>query len=128
MRRIKNIVVVEDDVWLLDILKIVLSRQGFEVRAVSNGHEAIQMLEEKPAELVITDIFMEEMNGMDVVRIVKKQFPKTKIIAMSGGSPVVMMDSLSVAKKLGADRVLQKPADIPSLLNVVEELDAEISN
>ena len=79
-----------------------------------------------PVDLVITDIYMDVMDGIETVTAVKKQFPHIKIIAMSGGSRLVNMDSLPLAKMLGADRTLAKPADISELLELIAELDKEM--
>lgn len=78
-------------------------------------------------DLVITDIFMDEMDGIETVSALKKNFPQTKILAMSGGSNIIKMDCLPVAKILGADRTLPKPAAVPELLKLIAELDLEVA-
>ena len=94
--------------------------------SVSNGKLGLRWLETQPVDLVITDIYMDVMDGIETVTAVKKQFPHIKIIAMSGGSRLVNMDSLPLAKMLGADRTLAKPADISELLELIAELDKEM--
>jgi CheY-like chemotaxis protein len=85
----------------------------------------LQALASESVDLVITDIFMAVMDGMETVAEVKKLYPQLKIIAMSGGSQFVVMDALPVAKVLGADRTLAKPMQFEALLALIAELDAE---
>ena len=117
---------IDDDPAVAGAWQTVLQRRGFQVHAVSNGKLGLRWLETQPVDLVITDIYMDVMDGIETVTAVKKQFPHIKIIAMSGGSRLVNMDSLPLAKMLGADRTLAKPADISELLELIAELDKEM--
>jgi len=123
--RLKNILLIDDDPAVARSLQLILQRSGYVVKAVGNGSLGLQWLEKQPVDLIITDIYMDVMDGIATVSVVKKQFPQVKIIAISGGSRVVKMDSLSVVKTLGADRTLTKPMDISVLLALIAELDAE---
>ena len=124
---IKSILLVDDDRWLAKGLQQILQKEGFLVHLAANGREAMEWLDTNGSvDLVITDIYMEEMDGIETVNAVKKQFPNIKILAMSGGSNFTKMDCLPVAKILGADRTLPKPAVVPDLLKLIAELDAEV--
>lgn len=124
---IKTILLVDDDRWLSKGLQQILQKEGYVVQATGNGHEAMAWLDANgPVDLVITDIFMDGMDGIETVTVLKKNYPDTKILAMSGGSNIIKMDCLPVAKILGADRTLPKPASVPDLLNLIHELDAEV--
>lgn len=124
--RLKNILLIDDDAAVAESLQLILQRSGLTVQTVSNGKLGLRWLEKHPVDLVITDIYMDVMDGIETVAAVKKRFPRIKIIAMSGGSHVVGMDSLPMAKLLGADRTITKPADIPKLLEIIVELDKEL--
>jgi CheY-like chemotaxis protein len=124
---IKNVLLVEDDLQLARSIQLVLERSGLSVHHAANGRLALNWLQNNAVELVITDIFMDEMDGVEMVPKLKTSHPKIKIIATSGGSRMVNIDFLPVAKALGADRTLAKPAKIETLLETIRELDAEAS-
>ncbi len=122
---IKTILVVDDDRWLSNSLQQILQKEGYVVQVTGNGHEAMEWLQANgPVDLVITDKYMEGLDGIETVTALKKSYPDIKILAMSGGSSIVKMDCLPVAKILGADRTLSKPASVPDLLNMIHELDS----
>ncbi len=63
-----------------------LERSGYQVHVTKNGREAFEWLTGSSADLVLTDIYMDVMDGMEIVALLKKNYPKIKIIAMSCGS------------------------------------------
>jgi DNA-binding NarL/FixJ family response regulator len=78
-----------------------------------------------PAEVVVTDIFMPEKEGMETILELRQQFPQTKIIAMSGGSSALPSNAenyLRVARELGAAKTFTKPFEPEQLINAVREL------
>jgi CheY-like chemotaxis protein len=118
-----QILVIEDHDEVRHLVKEMLTRVGHKVEDAPNGAVALRMLEELPADLIITDIFMPEKEGVETIREVKKRFPEIRILAMSGG--VGVMDSsyaLRLAKGLGADRTLPKPITRSQLLAAVDSL------
>ncbi|HTB84819.1 MAG TPA: response regulator [Candidatus Sulfotelmatobacter sp.] len=123
--RITTILVVDDDALLAEMLRIQLEKKGFKVRVAQNGKQTVQSLKEFAPELLITDIFMDEMDGIELTAHLKKFHPKIKIIAMSGKLESVPMSFLAMAKALGAHRALQKPFNLPTLIKLIDELDAE---
>ena len=126
--RIASILVVDDDALLAEMLRIQLEKRGFKVRVAQNGKQAVQSLKEFAPELLITDIFMDEMDGIELTAHLKKFHPKIKIIAMSGKLESVPMSFLAMARALGAHRALQKPFDLPTLINLIGELEPESSD
>ena len=124
---IRTIVLIDDDVWLAKAMEQVLGQNHFIVHVFDNGRRALEFMARERVELVITDIYMDHMDGIEIVRAAKESFPAIKIIAMSGGSAVVDLDCLTVAKMIGADRALTKPIKMPALLKVIGELDAELA-
>jgi CheY-like chemotaxis protein len=118
-----RILVIDDDNDVRHMVKEMLVRVGHDVTEAVNGQEGLRMFAERPADLIITDIFMPEKEGIETIREVKQDFPEVIIIAMSGG--IAAMDSsvtLRGAKKLGADRTVPKPIDRDELLAVVDDL------
>ncbi len=71
---------------------------------------------------MITDIFMPDIDGLALIMDIRKMYPETKVIAISGGSEVVTGDYLHVAEALGAIRAFQKPLDLEALVTEAEEI------
>lgn len=118
----KRILVVDDEKPMRSILRQMLERAGYEVLDAPDGKSALCFFKEKPADLIITDLIMPGKEGLEMIMDLKKDFPKVKIIAMSGGGQQDPKDSLDMAIKLGADCTLCKPFDRDDLLMTVKEL------
>ena len=117
-----RILVIDDDDSLRTLLSRVLKSAGYEVLEASNGSIALEMQRSTPAELIITDIFMPEKGGTEFILDMSVEFPKTKVIAMSGGGNVNDVDFLNLAENLGALKTFQKPFKQADILAVVKEL------
>lgn len=104
-----NICLIEDDKMVRESLQRILEKMGHTVTAAHNGRVGLDAVERMSFELLITDIIMPEVEGIEVIRTVKEKSPKTRIIAMSGGGRVGNTDFLKVAKSLGADEIVYKP-------------------
>ena len=117
-----RILVIDDDTSLRTLLCRVLENAGYEVMEASNGSIALEMQRENPAELIITDIFMPEKEGTEFIMDMSIEFPKVKVIAMSGGGNIGDVDFLKLAKNLGALKTFQKPFKQADILAAVEEL------
>ena len=117
-----RIIIIDDNVYILDMLKQTLEREGYEVVETSNGNEGIRLYRENPADLIITDIIMPKKEGLETIMELKRDFPDVKIIAISGGGRVSPEEYLSMAKKLGARYTFSKPFEREKLLAAVREL------
>ena len=117
-----KILVVDDDDGMRQTLDTALSRAGYFIVQCSDGGDVIGLLQERRIDLLITDVFMLETDGLETITKVRNEFPDIKIIAISGGSRLAKHDYLPVAAKLGAHRTLHKPIDTPLLLKTVKEL------
>jgi CheY-like chemotaxis protein len=113
-----TILVIEDNPDLLDYLRLVLEGQGHETLTARNGREALGYLNGHPVEVVITDLFMPEMDGIETIAALRKQFPNVRVIAMSGRPGV---DYLTVARELGVTHTLRKPFEIEELLGLLKD-------
>lgn len=92
-------------------IECVLIALGHHVVSVENGVEAVKQLQQQdPFDLLITDIFMPEMDGIEVIEKSKQQFPDMKIIAISaGGMGIQGQEMLNIASDLGAEKIVKKP-------------------
>ena len=108
-----RVLVIEDNVDLRDYLRLALESQQYEVLTARNGKEALSFLNGHAVDAVITDLFMPEMDGIETITELRKQFPTMRVIAMSGRSGV---DYLTVARELGVTHTLRKPFEIDELL------------
>ncbi len=119
----KQILVIDDEPDILRLIRKILEQAGaYSVTTANNGKEAEMILEKKKFDLVITDIIMPEIEGMELIFSIRKRFPTTKIIAISGGGKLSPEGYLTIASTAGANAVLQKPFETHELLHEVETL------
>jgi DNA-binding response OmpR family regulator len=118
----KTIVVIDDDSDFRELLEKVLSRDGYTVYTAANGNFGIDLYKSEQVDLVITDIFMPDKEGLETILDLRKLSAELKIIAISGGSPRVSEDCLRMAQTFGADRILRKPCSIHDISETVREL------
>lgn len=114
-----RILVVDDDAPIRNLVQTILATDGHEVFCAGDGKEAIRFLQESPFDLVITDLIMPEMEGLEMIRKVRKQRPELKIIAMTGGGYGSARDYLTWAKAFGVDQTIMKPFSRAELLEAV---------
>jgi len=81
----------------------------------------MEFLKKESPELVITDIIMEEMDGVEIIMETRENYPDIKIIVMSGSSKISSEDYLESALDLGVDRIFNKPLPLSYMLNAIEE-------
>jgi two-component system cell cycle response regulator CpdR len=120
---IQSIMVVDDDLSTLGAMQRALERSGYTVSSAAGGREAIRMLGREPVDLVVTDIVMPEGDGLEVIAALRKNFPTTRIIAMSGGGRVSADDYLLIARGYGVDVRLKKPFSNVDLLDAVRTVE-----
>jgi|SRR5687767_7419062 CheY-like chemotaxis protein len=115
-----RILVIDDSKDIRDLIQRILMDAGYSVSVAGDGHEGLQLLRATHAEVVITDIFMPNQDGIETIAQLKAEFPGTKIIAISGGSKLVNSDSYSTTlREFGAHALLAKPFDPDELLRIV---------
>jgi CheY-like chemotaxis protein len=117
-----RILVIDDEPLVRSTVVMILTREGFSVEEASDGAAGIAMCHKNLPDVVITDIFMPNKDGIEIVMEVKRLCPRTKIIAMTGGGQMRMMEVASAANCLGADHILHKPFERESLLAAVNAL------
>ncbi len=118
-----SILLIEDDTAVRELLRTCLEGAGYFVQESDTGREGMRKFRKAPCDLVITDIFMPDCDGLDVIRRLRGHHPTVKILAISGGSGT--MDYLKEARLLGAARAIHKPFEIQTLLQEVAGLLAD---
>jgi CheY-like chemotaxis protein len=118
------ILVIDDDALFRSVLRDTLIAAGHEVAVACDGKKGLKLYIQRPPALIITDIIMPEMDGIETIIELRRMDPLAKIIAVSAGSKR-MPSFLGPAKLLGAARTFSKPVDLPELLAAVAELIAD---
>ena len=104
-----RILVVDDEEGIRTLIRNMLVREGHQVTTACDGVEALRVVDSQAVDLVITDLIMPEMEGVEMISELRRRFPAIKIIAMSGGGMGGAVDYLRLAKALGAGQTLAKP-------------------
>ena len=111
-----SILLVDDNEILLSLIHLDLKSKGYQVKCAKSGEEALKKIDILYApEVIITDIIMPQIEGLDVIKHCIRRIPDTKIIAMSNGDEYQYGNALSRAKELGAHALLEKPFTLDEL-------------
>jgi CheY-like chemotaxis protein len=121
-----RILIIDDDESMLYLLRQILECAGHEVLEATDGAVGARLFRQERPEIVITDIFMPEQDGLETILTLKREFPTVKIIAISGGGQIGDLSYLEMTRKFGADRVLRKPFTPQAMLTTIQELIAKI--
>ena len=117
-----SVLVIDDEALIRRMLRRVLETEGYEVMDAADGSKGVELYREHPADLVLTDIFMPNKEGLETIMTLKRDFPEVRILAMSGGGVISSKSSLHMAKGLGAVHVYVKPFEIEDFLKDIGEL------
>jgi YesN/AraC family two-component response regulator len=115
-----RILLIDDNYMLREALTRVLAEAGYEVNTAANGRLALQLFQSLVFDLVITDIVMPEMDGLEFIQEMKQYYPQVKIIAISGGGRCSPQDYLEIAGALGVSATIAKPFANREFLAMVE--------
>ncbi len=118
-----NVLFVDDEIDFLSTLLKRMSKRGINVRGAGNGEEGLELLRQSSSDIVVLDVRMPGMDGIQMLREIKRQWPLTEVIMLTGHA------SLEVAREgmeLGAFDYLMKPVDIDELLYKIEDAFGKI--
>ena len=113
-----RLMLVDDETRFLQTTKKLLEKKGFEILTAESGMEALKILAEKTVDVVILDVKMPQMDGLETLKNIKRDFPLTEVIMLTGHGTV---DSAVEGMKSGATDFINKPADIDDLLSKAQE-------
>ena len=127
----KNILLVEDSTLIREGISKILDKAGYTVFEANDGKEALTVFATNEIDLVITDILMPNMCGIDLITKLGELFPEIPVIAMSGGARYNnSVNCLEAAVFFGASRTIEKPfkpVQLIDLISSISELDKNIS-
>ena len=115
-----RVLIVDDNLELLESLALVLKSAGHEVDTAPSAERALATQRERPADVLITDIFMPDIDGLEAIAAFRSAWPRLKIIAMSGGGRTAKGNYLETARIAGADAMLRKPFAPDRLLTMLD--------
>jgi CheY-like chemotaxis protein len=128
----QQVFVIDDDADVRDAIKRVLERAGYAVRTSADAVQALQELNRQPADVVVTDVIMPKVNGVEAIRSLLNDFPGIRIIAISGGgnfgidsykpNAITTTAYLAAAQRAGAHLVLTKPFESADLVRAIEQV------
>ena len=113
-----NLLIVDDEQSYRQLLTLVFQGDGHIIRTAANGREAVKLLQEEPADLIISDVKMPDMDGIELLRAVRELLPDTAVVLMTAFASV---ETAREAFKLGADDFIQKPFDVEELKLIVKK-------
>lgn len=114
-----GILFVDDDRMILDMVREYLSETGYDVEVVDNGVKALQMIQDRPFEIVFTDIKMPDIDGLELLTAIKQYRPDTEVIIVTGHGS---MESAIRAMKVGSYDYLQKPFKLNVLKIIIDRI------
>lgn len=122
---LKRILIIDDDSAICEMLSFFLSSKGYLVETRSDALDVESVLDEGGIDLLISDIFMPDKDGLEVLMDLRESVKSFPIIAISGGLPGNGYDPLLAARHLGAVKTFAKPLDLNELLDGIREVLGE---
>lgn len=113
-----TVLVIDDEESIRQLLRDILQQEGYRVLEARDGREALSIYQSNPVDLVIMDLLMPEIDGLETTLRLTREYIDTKIIAMTGAQGD--RNFLQVAKLFGASRTFEKPFDLQAMLTAVK--------
>ncbi len=121
----RSLMVIDDDPDLRDMLLHTFGQRGYDVTTAADGEEGLRLSNEQRPDLIILDLLMPRMSGLEVLASLRRSQPDVPVIVVSGGGEDAL-DQASLAMfsrmRRGVGRVFEKPLDLPALVAAVDEL------
>jgi CheY-like chemotaxis protein len=114
-----RVLVVDDENGVRSLVLFALRHAGFEAVGAADGREALRLFRERPAAVVVCDLFMPEVNGLQLIPDLLAEFGPVPVVAISGGGFDGHLDVLAVAERLGARSAIRKPFGPAAVVSAV---------
>jgi two-component system chemotaxis response regulator CheY len=114
-------ILVADDVETVRFTMVIEMRdQGWEVEEAGTGSDALDMLRARPFDVLVTDIWMPNMDGISLIKAIRRAQPDLRVFAVSGGGPGMSLASAgTLAEVWGAEKLFVKPFDVADLIAAI---------
>ncbi|MCQ8783291.1 response regulator [Mangrovibrevibacter kandeliae] len=113
--------VVEDVLTVRESLRMALEGAGLEVSCAENGREALEMLQTRSFDVLVTDMWMPEVDGLRLLKEIRGTHPEMRVFGITGGGPKLTIEAMSsLAQIWGAERVFLKPFDDDELIDAIQ--------
>lgn len=119
-----RILVVDDEQDIRDVTCLLLGKSGYEAISIDGAQAALDAMEKEPYDLVLTDMLMPDMDGVELITEIRRRDPAQVIVAMSGGGHAPKESYLQIAKLYGVQGVLSKPFNQEKLFEALIECGA----
>lgn len=115
----ERILLLEDEVHVATVLQVVLKEAGYRVDWAATGQKALELLAQASYDLLLADLYLPDMDGLEVVRVAREQRPQLKVIVMTGYSSLT---SAVAALRLGTSDYLEKPFTEQEITAAIEKV------
>lgn len=112
-----TILIVDDEPLIQTLLKKILTREGYNILLAQNGQEAIEIVGAKKVDIVLSDMDMPGMNGMELLKNIKKDRPEIGVVMMTGAGDLYTVKDAII---LGADEYITKPFENYEISRIIE--------
>ena len=112
-----SILIVDDDSALLHLLSIILTQSGYDVRSAQDGFSALAAIRAEIPDILLSDLYMPDMSGFELLSVVRRRFPMIPVIAMSSA-----YSGPEVPAGIAADAFYEKATDLHALLGLVSDI------
>ena len=114
-----RVLIIDDNADQRTSLRLCLQMHGYVVEEAANGRLGLELQRRRPCDVVVTDLFMPEQDGIETISELRLEYPSVPIIAVSGVASRTGADFLRVAEALGANRTFRKPYAIEELIDAI---------
>ena len=118
-----KILISDDDRDMLNLLRFILSDEGYEIETAANGKEAIKKISKNEYEMLLLDYDLRDMTGIEVIRYMKDHNITSKVIMISGHSKNELKPK---TVELGVDKIMSKPFEVQALLENVNSMAGKV--
>ena len=117
-----RILIVDDEAVIAISWEYLLKEEGYEVKTALNGKEAIETLNDMRPDIVFTDLFMPEMDGIELCKRIKAIYPETEVVLISGNPLQIKNSQRDFINAGGRGDVLMKPVSVATLIETIEDI------
>ena len=122
-----RVLVIDDNEDFRKLALLWFDINRISAEGVASGRAALEAQRRDPAEVIVTDIYMPDLDGVETIKLLRAEFPQVKIIAVTGRPSIDADDALRDAAEAGAARTFRKPLKLDALVDAVRALMREHS-